>query len=94
LLAAGESLAGKGPFLFGEKEGRIAFGNRRKEPLFLFAGMQRHLGYPIVPRPVPPDQTNELVPQLARRLERLEARIKLMEEERRTGIDITKFYKK
>ena len=94
LLAAGESLQGKGPFLFGEKEGRIAFGNRRKEPLFLFAGMQRHLGYPRVPRPVPPDQTGELVPQLARRLERLEARIKLMEEERRTGLDITKFYEK
>jgi hypothetical protein len=47
-----------------------------------------------VPRPVPPDQTHELIPQLARRLERLEARIKLMEEERRTGLDITKFYEK
>ncbi|MCG8650158.1 MAG: hypothetical protein MI861_10005, partial [Pirellulales bacterium] len=43
LEAAGESLEGKGPFLFGEKEGRIAFGNRRREPLFLFAGLQRHL---------------------------------------------------
>lgn len=94
LIAAGEPLEGKGPFLFGEKEGRIAFGNRRKEPLFLFAGMQRHLGYPRVPRPVPPDRTNEMIPQLARRMERLEARIKLMEEERRTGIDITKFYEK
>ena len=27
-----------------------------------------------------------------RRMERLESRIKLMEEERRAGIDITKFY--
>ena len=36
LVAAGQSLEGKGPFLFGRKEGRIAFGNRRKEPLFLF----------------------------------------------------------
>lgn len=94
LIAAGESTTGKGPFLFGEKEGRIAFGNRQKEPLFLFAGMQRHLGYPRVPRPVPPDTANELIPQLARRIERLEARIKLMEEERRAGLDITKFYKK
>ena len=56
--------------------------------------MQRHLGYPRVPRPVPPDRTDELLPQLARRMERMEARIKLMEEERRTGIDITKFYEK
>jgi hypothetical protein len=69
-------------------------GNRRKEPLFLFAAMQRHLGYPTVPRPEPVDETEDLVPQLMRRMERLELRIKLMEEERRTGIDITKFYKK
>ncbi len=94
LEAAGESPEGKGPFLFDEKVGRIAFGNRRREPLFLFGGMQRHLGYPEVPRPVPPDETHELIPQLARRVERLESRIKLMEEERRGGVDITKFYEK
>ena len=29
-----------------------------------------------------------------RRMERLESRIKLMEEERRASLDITKFYKK
>ncbi len=92
LIAAGESVADKGPFLFGKKEGRIAFGNRRKEPLFLFAGMQRHLGYPEVPRLIPPDANEELVPQLARRVERLETRIKMMEEEQRSGLDITKFY--
>ncbi len=92
LVAAGESIEGKGPFLFGQKEGQIAFGNRRKEPLFLFAGMQRHLGYPKVPRPLPPDANQELVPQLARRVERLEARIKLIEQEQRSGLDITKFY--
>ncbi len=94
LAAAGESIGEKGPFLFDEKVGRIAFGNRRREPLFLFAGMQRHLGYPEVPRPVPPDETHELIPQLARRVERLEARIKLMEEEQRAGVDLTKFYEK
>lgn len=94
LTDAGESTEGKGPFLFGEKEGRIAWGNRRREPLFLFAGMQRHLNYPEVPRPVPHDETNEIIPQLARRIERLEARLKLMDEERRAGVDITKFYEK
>lgn len=94
LQLAGKSCQGKGPFLFDEKVGRIAFGNRRRDPLFLFAGMQRHLGYPVVPRPVPPDQTSELIPQLARRVERMESRIKLMEEERRASLDITKFYKK
>ena len=45
------------PILFGEKEGRIALANRRKDPLFLFAALSRHLGYPSVPRPVP-ENTN------------------------------------
>ncbi|WP_146528932.1 hypothetical protein [Novipirellula artificiosorum] len=92
LIDADETLKGKGPFLFGEKEGRIAFGNRRKEPLYLFAAMQRHLGYPAVPRPVHANRDHEIIPQLARRIERLDARIKLLEEEQRSGIDITKFY--
>lgn len=83
------------PPLFGKKEGRIALANRRKDPLFLFAAMQRHLGYPAVPRPQPPDPAADLVPQLARRLERLETRIKLMEDEQRQGgIDLTKFYQR
>lgn len=94
LIEANEPIDGKGPFLFGEREGRIALGNRRKEPLFLFAAMQRHLGYPPVPRMKPRNETPELVPALMRRVERLESRIKLMEEERRGGIDITKFYEK
>jgi hypothetical protein len=92
LEEAGHSVEGKGPFLFGRKEGRIALGNRRREPIFLFAAMQRHLGYPAVPRPKPVDERKDAIPQLMRRMERLESRIKLMEEERRTGIDITKFY--
>ncbi|MCC9604098.1 hypothetical protein LOC67_26390 [Stieleria sp. JC731] len=78
--------------LFGDKEGRIAFANRRKDPLYLFSALQRHLGYPTVPKPQPIDETNELIPQMARRIERLEARIQLMEEERRQSLDITKFY--
>jgi len=93
LIDAGESGDDKGPFLFGRKEGRIALGNRRKEPLYLFSAMQRHLGYPPVPRPERRDENPDLIPQLARRIERLEARIKLMEEERRASLDITKFYK-
>lgn len=78
--------------LFGEKEGRIAFANRRKEILLLFAAMQRHLGYPTVPRPAKNENVSEQVPQLQRRVERLETRIQLLEEERRQGIDISKFY--
>ena len=80
------------PVLFGLQEGKIAMANRRKDPLFLFAAMQRHLGYPPVPRLQPVDPLPSLVPQLQRRMENLESRIKLLEEEQRGGIDITKFY--
>ncbi len=94
LIAAGQSLEGKGPFLFGEKEGRIAFGNRRKEPLYLFSALQRHLNYPAVPKAKAVNRDHEIIPQMARRIERLETRIKMLEEEQRGGLDITKFYEK
>jgi hypothetical protein len=80
------------PVLFGEKEGKIAWANRRKDPLYLFAALQRHLNYPAVPRPKRPDENVNAIPLLMRRVDRLEARLKLLEEEGRTGIDITKFY--
>ncbi len=80
------------PALFGEKEGKIAAANRRKDPLFLFAALQRHLGYPEVPRLQPADEAPLLIPELLRRTERLETRIKLLEDEQRGGIDLTRFY--
>ena len=90
---AGEPLPPEKPILFGEKEGKIAWANRQKDPLFLFAAMQRHLGYPTVPRPKPVDETPQMIPALMRRVERLEQRLKLFEEEQRDGaFDITKFY--
>ncbi len=80
------------PILFGEKEGKIAWANRQKDPMYLFAALQRHLGYPSAPRLKRPDETREQVPLILRRLDRLEMRIKLLEEESREGLDITKFY--
>jgi hypothetical protein len=80
--------------LFGEREGRIALANRRKDPLFLFASLHRQLGYPEVPRQKPGDAALPLLPQLARRLEQLETRLKLIEEEQRGGIDLTQFYER
>lgn len=82
------------PVLFGEREGRIALANRRKDPLFLFSSLQRQLGYPEVPRPqaVPAEQA--LLPQLARRMEQLETRLKLIEEEQRGGFDLTQYYER
>jgi hypothetical protein len=80
------------PPLFGEKEGRIAWATRRKDPLYLLSALHRQLGYPSVPRQDPPDTVSHLLPQLVRRMERLELRVKLLEEEQKGGIDITKFY--
>lgn len=84
----------KGPFLFGEKEGRIALANRRKDPVYLFGAMQRHLGYPPVPRPVKQETDRDTIPAMLRRIERLESRIKLMEQEQRQEFDLSKFYEK
>ena len=80
------------PVLFGEREGRIALANRRKDPLLLFSALHRQLGYPEVPRPTAIDETPKIVPSLVRRMERLEARLKLIEEEQKGGIDLRKFY--
>ncbi len=80
------------PVLFSQKEGKIALANRRKDPLLLFAALQRHLNYPRVPRPTRAQKTEETLPALVRRMEKLEARIRLLEEEQRGGIDITRFY--
>jgi hypothetical protein len=80
------------PILFGEKEGKIAWANRMKDPLFLFAALQRHLGYPLVPRPPKIDENQNALPLLQLKLDRLESRLKLLEDEQRGGIDITRFY--
>ncbi len=77
--------------LFGEKEGRLARANRGKDPLFFFAALQRQLGYPTVPRPPRPAPPEDSPALLARRLERLEMRVKLLEEEGGGGIDLTRF---
>lgn len=80
--------------LFGEREGRIALANRRKDPLYLFSSLQRQLDYPEVPRIKPADKEQVLLPQLARRLEQLEMRLKLVEEEQRGGVDLSQFYER
>jgi hypothetical protein len=81
--------------LFGEKEGRIALANRHKEPLYLFAALQRQLGYPPVPRPQPADPLENQIPRMKRTLEQLEVRIKMLEDEQRQrGIDLSQFYLK
>ncbi len=80
------------PILFGEKEGRIALANRQKDPLFLFAALARHLGYPSVPRARVEETQRYLLPALQQKVDRLETRIKLLEEELRGGINLARFY--
>lgn len=82
------------PVLFGEKEGKIAMANRRKDPLLLFAALARHLGYPSVPRPPREQEANQqqLIQLLQRRADRLETRLKLLEEELHGGINLSRFY--
>jgi len=79
--------------LFGKKEGQIALANRGKEPLFLFAALQRQLDYPVVPRTKPVNHSRDVIPLLSRRVERLESRLKMLEDEQRRGsIDLEPFY--
>jgi hypothetical protein len=75
--------------LFGVKEGKIANANRGRDPLYLFAALQRQLGYPQVPRPRPRDDLAAKVETLQKRLHELEMRLKLVEGEMRGQIDIT-----
>jgi hypothetical protein len=81
------------PPLFGEKEGKIARAHHGRDPLFLFSALQRHLGYPEVPRPRPRDDLAAKVETLQARLRELESRLKLLEGEQRGQIDLSQFGK-
>ena len=78
--------------LFGEREGRIAFAARHRDPVFLFSALSRHLGYPAVPHLKRATEEENLVPLLQRRLEHLENRLQLLEEELRGGVNLNRFY--
>lgn len=76
--------------LFGEKEGKIAKASLRRDPLFLFAALQRQLNYPEVPRPRPIDDASSRVDAMVVKIREMEARIKLIEGELRGNIDLLK----
>jgi len=81
------------PPLFGEKEGRIAAANRGRDPLYLFAALQRQLGYPEVPRPRIADDWEAKLKKVQTRLHEMEARLKLVEGEVKGQIDLSQFGK-
>lgn len=76
------------PPLFQEKEGRIAGANRGRDPLYLFAALQRQLGYPEVPRAKQEDGISNAIVSLKARQKELEARLKLLESEVRGTLDL------
>jgi hypothetical protein len=79
--------------LFGEKEGKIARANQGRDPLYLFAALQRQLGYPEVPRPKPRDDVSVKVETLQAKVRDLEMRLKLLEAELRGSLDLDKLIK-
>lgn len=80
--------------LFGEKEGKIAKASRGRDPLYLFAALQRQLGYPEVPRPRTSDDINTKLEALKVKVKELETRLKLVEGEQRGHIDLSEFMSK
>jgi hypothetical protein len=81
------------PPLFGDKEGKIAKASRGRDPLYLFAALQRQLGYPEVPRPRPADDLTSKLLTLQARFREMELRMKLLEAEVRGQVDLSQFGK-
>lgn len=81
------------PPLFGEKEGKIAKASRGRDPLFLFAALQRQLGYPEVPRPRPRDDLATRLEELKVKVQQLGQRLLLLESEVRGQVDLSQFGK-
>jgi hypothetical protein len=81
------------PILFGSQEGKIAKANRGKDPLYMFAALQRQLGYPRVPRPRPVRTRPLFDPHVELRFQRVENRLTILEAEGRSaGVDLSQFY--
>jgi hypothetical protein len=87
---ADEDYVPKLPPLFGEKEGKIARANRGHDPLYLFASLQRQLGYPEVPRSKPREDMSAQLETLKAKLREVEARMRVMEADLRGTLDLTK----
>ena len=82
------------PVLFGEKEGKIAKANRGRDPLYLFAALQRQLGYPEVPRSRPKDDPLAQLEALKTKIREMETRMKLLEGEVKGRVDLSEFMAK
>lgn len=79
--------------LFGPKEGKIAKANRGRDPLYLFAALQRQLGYPEVPRPQERTDVQTKFDQIGVKLKEIESRLRLLESEVKGQVDLQLFGK-
>lgn len=81
------------PILFEEKEGKIARASRGRDPLFLFAALQRQLHYPEVPRAYTRDDLTLKLNAITTKLRDLEMRLRLAEGELRGQVDLSQIGK-
>ena len=80
--------------LFGDKEGRIAAANRGRDPNYLFAALQRQLGFPVVPRPPKQSAAVREMDELKRRMKALEGKLQILEGDVFNRTDPTAFVSK
>lgn len=81
------------PPIFGEKEGKIARASRGRDPLYLFAALQRQLSYPEVPKYNQRDELKTKFEIIQTKLRELETRLRLAEGELRGNVDLSQFGK-
>ncbi|QDV51521.1 hypothetical protein [Gimesia fumaroli] len=89
-LPGNENFTPRYPILFSKQDGRIAKANHNRDPLYMFAALQRQLGYPKVPRVLPQSDKSLFHPALEARLHKIEARLQLIDAELKGNIDLSK----
>lgn len=80
--------------LFDKQAGRIAKANLHRDPLYMFAALQRQLDYPQVPRPERQKERPEFEPHVEIRFQKLEAQLQMLEGEIRDDLDLSQFMPK
>ena len=73
--------------------GKIAKASRGRDPLYLFAALQRQLGYPEVPKYKLRDDLVVKFDIIQAKLRELDNRLRLAESELRGSVDLTQFGK-
>lgn len=81
------------PPLFAEREGKIAKASLGRDPLFLFAALQRQLNYPEVPRARPREDIAAKFDVYEVKFREMDSRIRMLESESRGTFDPTQLGK-